>query len=584
MAAEPSTAVIALRSEPSRPEPLAVAPFPTWLYEDASKALTALIPEDYEERKAYASDLHWQDGRGWVGPAYTRGAANYAEGTAAIKRQFAPYDGCGEVLAAVEDAFSQEAQIGFDAIGMQGDTEITSEVQRIGDEAIDLLTQLWDRVRLHEALKPAIRAAAWADRSAIRWWIPPGRALRITRDGRDEATIPKAPDFQTAAEWLALSRPTPDVAGIVLDEATQERAAVYLDSVKDGEKEIRRAVIAYRDGDVTVWRTLYENEVKDPQEMRLSTGGYLPIAEMTGDNLLTPSVIATQKQLDYAESVVTRTVETAGFPERYIGNAEPSGVWTRLGAGEVPLSQTLTHDGIIYHRKPEPRTLGASVTTELVGIVTPTDDGKQARATPSVDRFEPVDPEFAIKVGKHARAKILRMCRQGHRAGDSTGEASGFAYQQDRAAFEKDLGNRKGAAEGLLRDLLTAALGLIEGLTDKPGYFTSKIRLTVDMHVDAGPRSPDERNQDRMDVEKGLLSAETAMSRGAIEDVTGEVARIESSTRARLALLKEVAEIHAQLSQSLSDETARRALLAAGVDEEIVEALRPVDTDVAVEP
>lgn len=567
------------------PEPLAVQPFPTWTYEDAQSAIRALIPKDYEERRDYAADLHWRDGKGWIGPKAPTGAPTAVEMTAGIRRQFASYDGCGEVLDAIRDAFSTEAQVGFDTIENRApDTQIPSDVQRIGDEALGILTRLWDRVQLHEALKPAIRSAAWSERAGLRWWIPPGRAVkRPDADGNEGAELPTAPSFDDASEWLALSRPTPETAAVVIDEPTQERAAVFLDAIKDGQREIHRAVIAYREGEETVWRTVYENEARIAEERRLPTGGVLPIAEMRGENLLTPSVIATQQQLDYAESVVTRTVETAGFRERYIGNAEPTGVWVPLQPGEVPTGPTRAHEGHTYQLRPAPRTLGASVTTELVGLLTESEDGKMTRATPAVESFDPTDPEFAIKVGKHARAKILRMCRQGHRAGDSTGEASGFAYQQDRAAFEKDLQNRKGAAEGMLRDLLTAALGIIEGLAGQPGYFTGRIRITVDMHVDAGPRSPDERNQDRMDVEAGLLSRETAMARNRVEDVVGEINRIESETRNRLSTLKEAAEVFALIAQNSSEDAAVRALIAAGVDPKLANALRPVDTDGPVE-
>src|SRR5690606_19060600 len=197
-----------------------------------------------------------------------------------------------------------------------------------------------------------------------------------------------AEDFETAAEWLALSRPMPDSAAIVTDEATQERAAVYLDEIEEGEAEqkVKRAQIAYIEGDQLVIRTVFENEAREAEQMTLPTDR-LPMAEMRGDNLLTPSVIATQKQLDYAESVVTRTVETAGFRERYISNAEPTGVWTRLTTGEVPTGPVKDIAGLMDQLRPQARTLGASITTELVGTVTPTDGVEPVRATPSAESF-----------------------------------------------------------------------------------------------------------------------------------------------------------------------------------------------------
>lgn len=581
MAADPKTAVVSLRATP-----LAVAPFADWTYQDAADAVDALKAEDFDVRKAYAEDEHWTAGGapadGWVGPQAVAGSNTAAEVTAAIKRQFAPYDACGEGLSAVEDAFSTEAQVGAVPLEpVEAGQEPPEEIQRLIEEAKGLLTVLWDRVRLHEAVKPAVRASAWADRALLRWWIPPGRALRsVNADGSNgDPFLPRAEDFEQAAEWLALSQPLPDAAAMVVDEATQEVAAVYLDTITEGEQEINRAVVAYRMGENTIWRTLYEDE-RDAEEMELVTGGVLPIAEMRGDNLLTPSVIATQKALDYKKSTLTRIIEAGGFPERYIADAEPTGVWVKIAAGEVPTGPTKEFNGGVYQLKPQPRTLGASITTEIVGIITQQEDGKHVRASPTVTRFEPVDPTPYIAAVWADRALILYMMRQGHRAMTSSAEASGFAYEQARASFLKDLLNRKGAAEGMLRDFLTAGLAIVEALTGKPGHFTDRIRVTVDMHIDAGPRSTEERNQDRMDVEAGLLSPETAMSRGGVEDVEGEQDRI--SMASRLALLKEAAEVFNVIAMASSEEAAVRALIAAGVDEEIANALRRVDTDSVV--
>lgn len=579
MAANPQTAVIPL----SGPPRLAVAPFEDWKYDDASKAVKDRVPANYAERKVYGeSEDHWNGGAGWIGPGAYVGQSNAIAVTEGVKAQFAPHDACGEVLAAIEDAFSTEAQIG--AIHLEQPEDGPTDAQKkLTQEAIDLAYALWDRVRLHESVKPTIRRASYAERSALRWWIPPGRAIRAIRDDGSEGTptLPNAPDFDTAAEWLALSAPMPDAAAIVVDEPTQERAAVYLDQVREGDRDIKRAQIAFVAGDILVIRIVYDAEVKPAERFEFNTP-FLPMAEMTADNLLTPAVIRTQKQLDYFESVLTRSVETAGFPERYITNARPTGVWVILADGEVPLGPTEQFGGKTYQLRPERRSLGASITTEIIGIDVTDANGIKSPATPTVTRFEPVDPEFAIKAGRHARAKILQMCRQAHRAGDSTAESSGLAYQQARAAFEKDLLNRKGAAEGMLRDLLTGALGLIEHLTGQRGYFTDNIRLTVDMHVDAGPRSPEERQQDREDVKEGMLSKDTAMSRNSIEDVEGEKDRIMSQPGARLAHLKEVAEVFSAVSQASSAPAAVRALIAAGVDTEIANALLASDTDSVV--
>jgi hypothetical protein len=63
------------------------------------------------------------------------------------------------------------------------------------------------------------------------------------------------------------------------------------------------------------------------QEFPVKLGKRLPIAQMMADLLITDMVRRQQKSLNYFETVLTRVIETAGFPERYTTNAKPSGVW-----------------------------------------------------------------------------------------------------------------------------------------------------------------------------------------------------------------------------------------------------------------
>lgn len=547
-------------------EPLVVPSFAEMTYDDAVEAVARQLPDDYHTRRLYAeNEDHWDGGKGYIGPKASR-----PEDNARVRELFAAYDACGEVVTSVQDAFGGEAQI--DVLPLEG--EVVDEADR--QEVIELLTRLWDRVRMHEYFKRCVKVSAYAERAPLRWWIPPGRAV----SGQEGAELPRAESVWQAAEWLALSAPDPATCAVVTDHLTQRQAAIFLDDYED----TKRAEIVYVDDEGnTVWRVLDSSGGKE-ENMMLELAGNLPTAEMNATNLITPAVIQTQRQLDYIESLISRIIETAGFRERYILNAEPEGNWRPLDDGEEPTGITRDVDGITYQLEPSERVLGASVTTEIIGILNDVEEDRVARSTPNVLSFDPTDPQYAISAAEHARQKILRMCKQAHRAGTGRSELSGFAYQQARAAFEKDLQNRKGSAEAMLRASLTAALAMIEALCGTPGLYTERYRITVDLHVDAGPRSPEERQQDRYDVEQSLMSPETSMSRAGVEDVKAEMDRIARRPEAQQALLRDILALYKELRELLDLEDALAVLREVYTLSPTLEAaLRNADNRVATD-
>lgn len=583
MAAEPRTAILPIRPEVAARA--ALPPWREWTYKDAAAAVAARKPQDYEERRRYAvdDDHYGPNGEGYIGPKPAAGSANALSQEAAIRRNFASYNATGEVLDNVEDAFATEPQLSLVLLDPPDDpeAEIPAEDAARMAEGVGLLSAWWDRVRLWEHAKPALRTAAYAGRANLRPWIPKGY-LEATDYG---FRIPVLP-LEDAFGVVHLSAPEPVSAAVVTDADTQDQASVFLYVVTIDEREYNRAELAFVEDGLTWVRTLHADGDPEPEPApyALPMGGMLPLAEMGGDVLLTRSVITQQKALDFAESVLNRTVETAGFRERYISNAEPVGEWVLLLDGEVPTGPTREYGGRTYQLKPYPRILGAAITTELVGLQTQTEEGKLLRATPAVESFEPTSPDFATKVCDHRRANIFRQCKQGHLVNTSTAEASGFAYEQARARFTKDLGNRKGAVEGLLRDLLTAVLGYAEAVAKKPGHWTERYRVSVDAHVDAGPRSAEERRQDNEQADRGRLSLETLLARDGVEDPAAEIRRMQDDPGYKLGLLKQAAEVYAMVAQFGSADAAARALEAAGVDPDIVAALRMRDTDGALEP
>lgn len=584
MAANPSTAVVPLRRAL-----LARAPFGEWTYRDAAEAVAALQPENYDQLRAIAEERDlWRNGAEWVGP----GAPGTNE---KIGAQYAPDDVVGEVLDNVGNAFS-EPQIGAAPLEMPGEgAEIPPEVQARMDEAVSLLSAWWDRQRMQEHILSRLRTSAWAGRAPLRLWVP-GRFMEKATDG-SVSTLPAA-DVAAALEYIHVSAPEPSACAVVTDPATQAVCAVFLgeESVPgaEGRAEARkRADLLYLDPDAepgeeaeTVLRVVYADEGREGYETRLPLGGRLLVSEMQTPALLTDPVLRTQRQLGLLCSLLTRIGETAAFRERYIRNAKPFGRRSIYTEGQpLPAGAFLERDetGRDWIVEPEQRTLGANTTTELVGLEEErrTQAGvEMARATPAVDVFDPVDPTPYIHAAEAVRARILRMCKQGHLAIASAAQLSGVAYEQARAAFAKDLNRRRVAEEGMLRETLEAALALAEVIAEKEGYFTSVLRVTVDQHVDAGPRSPDAVRLDMDAYQAGLLSRETVMARLSVEDVVAEVERIRQSAAHILGVLDKAAAA----ATTFSAEGVLRALVEARmIPEELADAVLARDTDGATE-
>lgn len=567
----------------AEPKTLAVAPFHQWKYDSAHKAMQDILPSDYETRVGYCLDEdHFQDGDEWVGPGDP--TINTL-----IEKQFAPEDAIGEVLSNIQNAFS-EPQVGSTPTEeIAGGNVDGTPLQR---ELTGVISGWWDRQRLQEHVQERQRTTAWAGWAALRLWIP-WRYLNVL--GSDVSFKP-ASDMETALSYIHVMAPLPGSGAIVVDSGTQDRVAIYLDKEReiDGagkETTYERAEIVYLDPDRTtdkdadtIIRIMYANDAKPAKEIRLKLGGRLTVAEIKGSVVITDPVIRTQRQLNLLTTLITRIAETAAFRERYTKNAKPQGTRIPYVEGsQIPDGAFLERDeeGNTWSVIPQPRTLGAATTTELIGIPKQDDTGTvRGHETPDIFIADPVDPTPYINAGDSVRRRVLRMCNQGHLGGVSNAESSGIAYEQARSVFEKDLNKRRVSEEGMLRELITTALAMAELISGQTGHFTSSLRITVDQHINAGPRSPDLVRLDLEAHEAGILSQETAMARYGVEDVDAEVARVRHST----AFILSVIEKAATASQAFSAESVIQVMVKLGVPQEVANLLKPAPTPAPTVP
>lgn len=514
------------------------ADFSTWTYQDAVRALQILIDDTvgesgFDSNRAFVEEQdHWQDGDTWVGPDGGSDLAVRSRTLAAVERQFTPVDVINEVLDNVANSLlKREPSVTFAPLEPAGkDGAPSDEQKKITDAMAAAITAWWDRVKLWKHARTAMRRSRWATRGALRVWIP--KKALIRSEGQDPR-LPSGLAFNDALKRVHVVSPPPDECGIYTDPDTQERAAIFLFRTDDAQNG---AEIWFLDGDGRAHvRILIQD--KEATQYAIDLKARLPINEMENELLITEPVRRQQNRLNFFESLVVRTGETAGFPERYTMNAMPQGVWMEDPPTDSPALAEQEMGGKTWYLHAVPRTLGASITTDLRGITITDKEGKESIASPSVAFREPTDPQFAVTACEHGRNTILRSCKQGHLTSESTAQTSGFAYQQARARFEDDLDTSRGPLEGLLRDTLETVIALASLMSTEFAEFLDAYRCVVNVHINAGPIAPDERMQNREDYKENLISAETAMSRNGIEDSVAERALIEADRNAAAGMI-----------------------------------------------
>lgn len=514
----------------------------------------------------------WQGGKLWVGP---RGSPEAWEARvkAAVEAQFVPGGAILEALANfTRGLFGKQANIQAVPAGpVEEGSAADKALDKEAEELVEALSVWWDRVELWAKMREVGSRSRWAGWGALRLRIPAGRLReRKTADG----VVRELPTFKALAEALAaieLDAPEPDHCILIQHPDTQQRAAIFHYSKKNDAGQTENHVELWYDegeGDQrrTVLRILPEKgEAEGPYPYEW--GGRLPVSEMDGELMLTEPVRRAEAALAFAATNVVRVGETAGFRERYTMNAEPAGLWlpTRPITEGAVRSMDDGKGGTLYFH-PLPRSLGAGVTTDLVGIPIEAGADGEKRATPGIEIADPVDPEYATKVVEFGRARVLHLCHQGHLAMTARGESSGTAYEQARATFAGDLQLHVDPAERALTQVLEAVVTMAESMMGRPAKVLDRLRLIATLTPDAGPVSPEYSRETRELVKEALLSRSTAMARLGTDDVAAELDAIDQDPASQLAMT----ERRAKAMAAFPDEVPLviRAILVGYTEEE----------------
>lgn len=501
-------------------------------------------PKDYEENYKFVEKHdHWQDAHGWLGPTGgTEPNAIRTRTVLGVKRQFTPVDGIGEVLGRQTNGILKtEADVRFpplkeiptDEFGHETEAgkKERARLEKASAEKRGQLSAFWDRVKFWKKAREAVRRSRYAGRATLRVWVP---GIHLTDDG----VLPTGLTFEQALAKIEIEAPEPDQAAVWIHPKTRQPYAIYR-TVDEKGKEVAEVWTSV-DGK-TMMRTVTAGRGAGEPAIEVDIGGRLPIIEMEADILITGIVRQQQRRLNMFESNLVRVGEMAAFPERYVSNAEDVGVWDKSKPDYPTKSQVWK--GETYYLHTEPRTLGASIVTELRGFPYKTDSAPQGGGmgftTPQVTFKEPTDPRYAIDAAWHARRTILEQCHQGHVLTNTEAAPSGYSREQARADYEDDLMNLRAPVEGMLRDTIAVVFALAAAMSNEVGDFLKTYRIEVNVTIDSGPLSPDERRAIVEEVKAGLMSKTTALAKLGHDDADAEMDRIDESPLGRLAILKE---------------------------------------------
>ena len=552
----------------------AAAPaFLTWGLAQAKDAVASKTPKDFKvNHDVLVEKKFWRDKKGWRMEGPPPGHPQEKEMWSKIEGLFTPRDILGRGANRRTDALlKHEPQVQPQFIRAVTDEqpETPDETERKA-EANAHISDFWDHAGVQGHAKAAATATCWAGtgdvgHAFLRWWIPQ-RHLTSTGDGAPRV---QAADVREALGKIEVSAVLPNAAAEIIDEATGIPAVVLLDGT--GEDQV--AEVYFVDGEETVLLRITKEKTT---QHRLMLGGLLPIVRVQGRKFVTDEVLLQQDDVNTYNTCVKRAVQTAAFPERYFIDAQASGSWRRLPAGEQAPPDAHTkqgEDGYTYVLMPTPRVIGASTTTELHSTMSKDDTGKMVSNKASVMKFEPTDPEFMTKTTDWAVAVVLDSIGQGHVVNNSSALPSGKSRREARAEFEAEVQALRESLEKALRTLLLSVLHAAEFISGKVGYFTATLRVAVDLHVDIGPPTAEDIDVDKRLVDGGYMSRETAMSRAGIEDVKGEIERTDARPEAQLERRAKLASTYSALRLAEPDADPVLLAQAAGYPEDEAEKL-----------
>lgn len=471
---------------------------------------------------------HWQNGAGYIGakPLITHG---FNQTMAQIKEGFQSENVIKEIVDRhVGGVLGREPLWGFvpqktvsqnsltrrrrlakflRQLFVNNDQEVLQDPR--AQEADEALTVWWDRAEPRKKLKEALRICLNEERAFLRLFVPRG-----LRDEDNE--VPEQKSLADALSLLHIDVITCDKGGVFIDTDTQKPFALYVYQVNQS-KCVELSYVG-KDGK-TILQVLSDNPDLIVEPIAYEMQGRLWMYEVSRAALITEQIRSEQKALNLTKTKLIRNVNLAGDLERAIMNAERP-------KRKVKVADSTQVSGYREETIDSEYLQGAGVTNLITGLLIKDAEGKIiGRANPNISYRNPVPIETFVGTRAECRESIHGQAQQLHImiAGDAT--VSGRSREQARGEYRSSLNDSKEGFDGAGRWVIESPLYLASQFCNRTAEF-AHLRGVFDCVIEDGPVSLEERTANREDVNAGLLSKESAMSRNGVEDTDAEKARI----------------------------------------------------------
>ena len=507
-----------------------------WTSKEAQKRIPERNAEWLRVNSHFYNGDHWQGGKGWVGPTLPKGHAKHAATMQSIQSIFVSKN----MVASVVDNHAQGV-VGRaphwsvrPRRAMQPDEVPTSEEEAILREAealietwLDDLNGIVYRDGSETEIRPcspfgtvetATKQALLSRRGTLRFVVSP-KALEQSQfdESSIQVQVPEMP-AEEIAKLIHIQATNPTQATVFFDPDKLEPIGIftYEEKDEDGEELMAELTFLAEDGETVLQLVNEDGQPDSSQTTTLALDGHLTHYEFELPLFITTQVQQAQKALNKAKTMESKNLDTGGFLERVILNAQAPGHWEKdpQTGEETFMPQTLE--------------IGPGLTTFLEGVEQERADGSVTHASPSVIYRDPTSPEAFIQSSEDLERDILMQCDQLHRAMEGNSQVSGVSRVQAKDTFRQSLGKTKNEADKAIAWMLETFLALTAALSGQPGRYAN-LRIIGNAQLDLGVVTQEEHTQNLAAFAVGLQSRETTMANIGIEDVEAEMARLNDT-------------------------------------------------------
>jgi hypothetical protein len=433
---------------------------------------------------------------------------------------------------------------------------LTDAEKTLRQEAIDALVPWWNEKQPHRVMRRAVEHALYLRRGVLRLYVHAGKLAQLTGQAAEAGAVvvPDKLTFAQALDLIEIEAVDPADGAVTRNPKDGEPVGVVFYDAETGETGAaqRRMEITFVQADgstvlldtdatdtvVRRGRARKDARARDDIAASFALGGRLPVVQFERDPIITPQTLQLQAAINFALSVVPRTLSDAGWMERIISGAMPPGTWEYDEKG----------NRIEGSFKPGPFYTGPRTINFLQGTEITSEDAnggvRTTQAPVDVHMRPPVDPKFASGAARDLYVAFLEEVDQAHVMLKQEGEASGRSHEEARDSFKASLTDTANAVNPAGIALLEAVIALGEDLAGLDAKYTSLFRVDFACRLRIGGRSAAESQATTEAIKVGRLSVDTAMEyMDEIDDVDAEKERRDNDPLWQLEVLRKKIEV-----------------------------------------